>query len=244
MNRRDFIKSLIILPFLPDPIALLDYSKFTAAKVKYQGNWDLRSNALRKVMYEVNRRTSISCSSEPATVEPESTSIFNYPFLTISGDRPLPDFSSISIARLKRFISKGGFIFIDSSQEEGDSFYRSVQRLTGLIIPNSEFVTLDQNHVIYKSFYMLTRAYGRLSRKEFFDGIIYENRVAILFSHNDLLGALQKDELGNYTYSLTDETTRRELCIRTAVNIVMYSLCVDYKDDQVHHPFFKEKIRR
>jgi len=244
MNRRDFIKSLIILPFLPDPIALLDYSKFTAAKVKYSGNWDTRNNALRKIMYEVNRRTSISCSSEPATVEPESTTIFNYPFLSISGDKSLPDFPAISIARLKRFINKGGFIFIDSSEENTDTFYKSVQKLVDSILPNSEFVTLDSNHVIYKTFYMLNKAYGRLSKKDFFEGIIYENRVAILFSHNDLLGALQKDELGNYRYSIPDEGTRRELCIRTAVNIVMYSLCVDYKDDQVHHPFFKEKIRR
>lgn len=244
MNRRDFIKSLIALPAGLEIFSLLDYSKFTAARLQYEGNWDLRQNALRRIMYEVGRRTSISCAAEPATVRPDDTAIFNYPFLCISGNKALPDFSNISIARLKRFINKGGFIFIDSSEENGEGFYKSVVRLAGQILPASEFSVIKEENVIYKTFYMLTRAYGRLNRQDLFEGIIYESRVAILFSHNDLLGALEKDELGNYKFPIPGEDTRRELCIRTAVNIVMYSLCVDYKDDQVHHPFFKEKIRR
>ncbi|MGB9599328.1 MAG: DUF4159 domain-containing protein, partial [Myxococcota bacterium] len=115
MKRRDFLKAFITIPFIPDLFMLLDYSKFTIAKVKYNGNWNLRDNALRKVMFEVNRRTSISCSKEPATISADDTAIFNYPFLVISGDKALPDFSGLSIARLKRFINKGGFLFADSS---------------------------------------------------------------------------------------------------------------------------------
>lgn len=229
---------------MPNLLSLLDYSKFTAAKVKYNGNWNLRENALRRIMYEVNKRTSISCSKEPAIVEPGDTAIFNYPFISISGDSALPEFSSISIARLRRFINKGGFIFVDSSEEKSDNFFKSVSKLMNQIIPNSEFTTLDEKNVIYKTFYMLTKSYGRLNKRDYFDGIIFENRIVLLFSHNDLLGALERDELGNYKYSVPDENTRRELSIRTAVNIVMYSLTVDYKDDQIHHPFFKEKIRR
>ncbi len=244
MKRREFIKAFLTIPFLKDITALLDYSRFTAAKLKYNGNWNLRDNALRRIMYEVNRRTSISCSKEPAVVEPSDTGIFNYPFLAISGDRALPDFTPISIARLKRFINKGGFIFADSSEENSDEFYKSVAKLANQIIPGTEFTVLENNNVIYKTFYMLTKSYGRLNKKDYFEGIIYENRIVLLYSHNDLLGALERDELGNYKYSITDESTRRELSIRTAVNIVMYSLTVDYKDDQVHHPFFKEKRRR
>lgn len=244
MKRREFLKSFLLLPFVPDLFALLDYSKFTPARLKYNGNWNIRENALRKVLYEVNRRTSISCAREPAIVEAGDTAIFNYPFLAIMGDRSLPEFSSISIARLLRFINKGGFIFVDSSEEGSDEFFKSVERLMSQVIPGSGFTTLNENHVIYRTFYMLTRSYGRLNKKDFFDGILYENRVVLLFSHNDLFGALERDEFGNYRYSLPDENNRRELCIRTAVNIVMYSLTVDYKDDQVHHPFFKEKVRR
>ncbi len=244
MKRRDFIRYSLLLPFAPDLFTLLDYSKFTAAKVKYNGNWNLRENALRRIMYEVAKRTSISCSKEPAIVEPKDTTIFNYPFLAISGDSALPEFSPISVARLRRFINKGGFIFADSSEEKTDTFFMSVSNLMNQIIPNSEFTTLDEKNVIYKTFYMLTRSYGRLSRRDYFDGILFENRIVLLFSHNDLLGALERDEFGNYKYSLPDEDTRRELSVRTAVNIVMYSLTVDYKDDQIHHPFFKEKIRR
>ncbi|MCX7944751.1 MAG: DUF4159 domain-containing protein [Deltaproteobacteria bacterium] len=244
MKRRQFLSTLLTIPFIPNIFALLDYSKFTAAKVKYNGNWNLRENALRRIMYEVNKRTSISCSKEPAVVEPSDTAIFNYPFICISGDRELPDFSPLSITRLKRFINKGGFIFVDSSEERSDEFYKSIRKLANQIVPGTEFTTLDGNNVIYKTFYMLTRSYGRLNKRDFFEGIIYENRIAILFSHNDLLGSLERDELGNYKYSIPDESNRRELSIRTAVNIVMYSLTVDYKDDQIHHPFIKERTRR
>lgn len=244
MDRREFLKTLLILPWAIDIFALLNYSKFTAAKIKYNGNWNLRENALRRILYEVNRRTSISCSIEPSVVEASDTAIFNYPFISISGDRALPEFTPISIARLKRFINKGGFIFVDSSEEKSDEFYKSVLQLANQILPGTEFTTLDEKNVIYRTFYMLTKAYGRLNKRDFFEGLIYENRIVILFSHNDLLGALERDEFGNYKYSLPDEHNKRELSIRTAVNIVMYSLTVDYKDDQVHHPFFKEKVRR
>ncbi len=244
MNRRDFLKTMIAFPLGLDIFSLLEYSKFTAARLKYDGNWDQRENALRRIMYETGRRTSISCSVEPAIVRADETSIFNYPFLCMSGNSAVVEFSSLSIARLKRFISKGGFLFIDSSEENGESFYKSVISLMRQTLPSFEFSELKQDNVIYKTFYMLTKAYGRLSKKDYFEGIIYENRIAVLFSHNDLLGALEKDELGNYKFPIPDENIRRELCIRTAVNIVMYSLCVDYKDDQVHHPFFKEKVRR
>jgi hypothetical protein len=31
--------------------------------------------------------------------------------------------------------------------------------------------------------------------------------------------------------------TQREAAVRLGVNLVMYALCLDYKDDQVHAPF-------
>ena len=65
--------------------------------------------------------------------------------------------------------------------------------------------------------------------------------VATRIEH-DLLGALARSEDGGY--ALETETAsyeQRQHAIRFAVNIAMYLLCSDYKDDQVHAPFLMRR---
>ena len=75
------------------------------------------------------------------------------------------------------------------------------------------------------------------ARRHGFGGELFFRLLA-----HDLLGALARDEDG--TYALPTEPTsfeQRQYAIRFAVNIAMYVLCSDYKDDQVHAPFLMRR---
>ena len=66
----------------------------------------------------------------------------------------------------------------------------------------------------------------------------------VLYSGNDLIGAYAKDSLGAWEMEVTPGgDTQREKAIRLGVNLAMYALCLDYKEDQVHIPFIMKRRR-
>ena len=74
--------------------------------------------------------------------------------------------------------------------------------------------------------------------------LLVNRRAAVVFTCNDVLGALCRDEAGGWAYECTPGGERqRELATRTALNVAMYALCLDYKTDQVHVLFILKRRR-
>src|SRR5262249_40600650 len=68
------------------------------------------------------------------------------------------------------------------------------------------------------------------------------NRAAVVYSQNDLAGAWERDESGAYAYEVSPGgEPQRELAVRGGINVCMYALCLDYKDDTVHLPLIPRK---
>ena len=74
--------------------------------------------------------------------------------------------------------------------------------------------------------------------------IEHEGRAAVLYSANDILGACERDVFGRWAKPVAPGGTRqRELAQRLGVNIVLYALTLDYKQDLVHLPLILERRR-
>jgi hypothetical protein len=77
---------------------------------------------------------------------------------------------------------------------------------------------------------------------ETLEAVMHGDRAAVIYSRHDLAGALERDAVGNHTYGVVPGGERqRETAIRLGVNLVLYALCLDYKDDQVHAPFIMRR---
>jgi hypothetical protein len=64
----------------------------------------------------------------------------------------------------------------------------------------------------------------------------------VIFSSHDLGGALARGPSGVWEQPVVPGgDAQRERAIRLAVNIAMYVLCSNYKDDQVHAPFIMRR---
>jgi hypothetical protein len=64
----------------------------------------------------------------------------------------------------------------------------------------------------------------------------------VIFASNDLGGALARGATGLWEAPVVPGgDLQREHAIRLAVNIAMYALCSNYKDDQVHAPFLMRR---
>ncbi|MBW7941891.1 MAG: DUF4159 domain-containing protein, partial [Candidatus Kuenenia stuttgartiensis] len=82
----------------------------------------------------------------------------------------------------------------------------------------------------------------RIMEKTFLEGITLGNRTVIIYSHNDLGGAWAKDPLGTWEYEVIPGGERqREMAFRLGINIIIYALTGDYKQDQVHLPFIMKR---
>ncbi|MGE0870106.1 MAG: DUF4159 domain-containing protein [Kofleriaceae bacterium] len=208
-----------------------------------------RPNALRRLSWEIEKRTSIEIDLQPSIVTPTSDTLHETPFLYLVGDRDLALPSASGLESLRRFLTFGGFLLIDSAEGSTDgAFDGSVRKLLGAVFPSSRpaggLEIIPSDHSLYKSFYLLDKPYGRLMIAPAMEGIIRDGRVVCAYVANDLGGAWSRDDFGNYDLPCEPGGERqRELSFRMGVNLVMYALCLDYKSDQVHVPFIMKRRR-
>ena len=197
--------------------------------------------------WELAKRTDVDVELEPVVVTPTSETLHESPFLYLTGDRAVELPSAAGIEALRRFLTFGGFMMIDSAEGSTDgAFDASVRKLITAIFPSPakglEIVPAD--HVVYKSFYLLDKPVGRLAIAPAMEGITRDGRLVCCYAPNDLAGAWARDDFGNYDYRCEPGGERqRELSFRMGVNLVMYALCLDYKSDQVHVPFIMKRRR-
>jgi hypothetical protein len=222
-------------------------SKFRFGQLQVGGNSDPRPNALKRLLWEIDKRTSIDTDLESPKVTPTSPDLHETPVLYLAGDREFDLPTSDGIEALRRFLTFGGFLIIDSAEGSTDgAFDSSVRNLLTAIFPPpaTGLDVISPDHVVYKSFYLLDRPAGRLALTPSMDGIIHDNRMVVAYVQNDMGGAWSRDNFGNYEFPcVPDGETQRELSFRMGINLVMYALCLDYKTDQVHVPFIMRRRR-
>ena len=195
-----------------------------------------------RLAWEVRKRTSVEPILEPGRARLDKASLFRSPFLYWRGSEDFPPLSEEAIDGLRKYVHRGGFILIDDATAGGEGFDRAVRRELLRAFPALPLKPIPSNHTIYRSFYLLDRPVGRVQGPPFLEGITYGDRIAIVYSRHDLGGALERDKLGAWSQAVVPGGEgQRERAIRLAVNLVLYALCTDYKDDQVHAPFIMRR---
>lgn len=227
----------------PRVSALGELSRFDVRAVDYEGgNPNPRKSAPRRLAWEVRKRTSIDTLLEPTRARLDDRTIFETPFLYWSGDSAFPPLSEAEIVGLRRFVELGGFVLIDDASDHDDGFDGSIRRALVRAFPGGPLVHIARDHTVFRSFYLLGHPSGRVAEPDYLEGINVGERLAVLYSRHDLGGAWARDNLGTWEYPVVPGgDAQRELAIRLGVNVIMYVLCLDYKDDQVHAPFIMRR---
>ncbi|NOY90247.1 MAG: DUF4159 domain-containing protein, partial [Deltaproteobacteria bacterium] len=199
--------------------------------------------ARRRLAWEVHRRTSVETDPTPRRVHPLDADFFDSPLLYLAGEQAFDPLSDAEVAALRRFLSLGGMLIVDdSSGGQSDLFDASVRRMLGRVLPEEPLAPLPATHSIYHSFYLLDRPVGRVRGPRVLEAVLREGRAVVVYSRHDLGGAWARDNLGNWRRSVTPGgANQRERAVRLGVNLVLYALCLDYKDDQVHAPFLMRR---
>jgi hypothetical protein len=181
-------------------------------------------------------RTSVAITSAAAAVRPEDPALFSYPLLYWGGEKAQTPLSDAAVAALRQHLSTGGTLIIDNTgrAEASAAFDASIRKELLRIFPQA-LQKLPPGHVLFRAFYRLDRAVGRRADSHDLEGLRVGNHLAVLYTRNDLAGALSRQSMGGFALAVVPGgETQREQALRLAINLVMYALCLDYKDDHSH----------
>ena len=216
--------------FNPRPL-LTGNARWEGVRATAPGRWAL----------EVERRTSAPARKSPAPVRADEPALLAEPFVVWGGSGDLPPLTDREVAGLRRFIALGGILFVDDFAPETGAFGRAAKRELARVIPEGSPIPIGQENVVFRSFYLMERAVGRVEGPPKLEAIVRGGLPQVIFSAHDLSGALAQGEGGPSVEVSPGGERQRELAVRLAVNVAMYVLCSNYKDDQVHAPFLMRR---
>jgi hypothetical protein len=201
-----------------------------------------RPTAAQRIAWEVRQRTSVETRLPPTGVRFSDASLFESGLVYWAGQDAFEPLSEAERVGLRRFVEFGGFVLIDDAAPERSGFDASVRREMELVFGKGALAPLPESHTVYRSFYLLDRPYGRVASHGKLEAVERGGRAAVIYMRNDLGGAIDRDNLGNFHHPVVPGgDVQRENAVRLAVNLVLYALCLDYKDDQVHSPFIMRR---
>ena len=233
---------------LPTPRAraIGDHAKLRFARLHLPDLPNPRPTALRRLAWEIERRTSLVTVPEPIELKATDAELFRHPFLLISGDRGFSPPSDAEVNRLRRYLTYGGFLLVDSAEGRASGrFDESVRKLLARALPGDLPARVADDHVLWKSFYVLRQVAGRILAAPYIEAVERDRRLAVVYTQNDLCGALARDGFGRWEHEVVPGgESQRELAFRFAVNVVMYAFCLDYKTEQAHIDFILRTRRQ
>ncbi|TCM79136.1 DUF4159 domain-containing protein [Rhizobium sp. BK068] len=202
--------------------------------------------------------------SPPVGLDLAKDELAFYPIIywPISATAPMP--STAAVNKIDAYMRAGGTVLFDTRDQfsaldnNGSSVSANGERLQQILanldIPPLEPVPSD--HVLTKSFYLLSSFPGRYTGSPLWIEARQENRAEnaksaatadgvspILITGNDFAGAWAVDDNGvPMLPTVPPDEMQREYAYRSGVNIMMYMLTGNYKTDQVHVPALLERL--
>ena len=251
LSRREFLAGLAGAALggtgLPgSALAIGDQTAFRIAQLRYDGAWNPRPGAALSLAEEVRFRTSIDVLLQRKSLTLASPQLFRYPFLLWLGASEFPRLSRSEGAALKRFMELGGFILVDNVGKTAPSegFDRTLRAELRRLLPEHPLTKIPSEHVLYRSFFRVDSPAGRILDRDHLEGLFLGDRLALVYSRNDLSGAWARDSYSGWRYDvIPGGEVQREEAVRLGVNIAQYALCLDYKDDHAHLDYLLHRRR-
>ncbi|MHC8510082.1 MAG: DUF4159 domain-containing protein [Rhodospirillales bacterium] len=227
-----------------------DMAASFAPRIAWVETGDARVDAMTKAGLNgltiiVRRRTAAELGA-PRAVDPAEDSLALYPLIYW----PLADGQAapgLKAARnVKAFLAGGGMILFDSRNAGGLGAGLEVLSGTAAALDLPALSPIPPDHVLSRSFYLLRGFPGRWSGGGVWTDV--QNQpgndgvAGVIAGGADWAAAWAMDENFRPLAAVTPGGARqRELAFRFGVNLVMYALTGNYKEDQVHIP---EILRR
>lgn len=188
------------------------------AKLKYSGggDWYANKTALPNLIKFCNQELGMNLAPDEDIVEAESTDIFLYPFVYMTGHGNVV-FTENDAGNLRKYLIGGGFLHIDDNYGL-DKFIRIELKK---VFPELELVELPFDHPIYHQKFDFPKGLPKIHEHDAKPaqgfGLIYEGRLVVFYSFECDLGNGWEDQRIH-----NDPEEKRQQALRMGANILSY----------------------
>jgi hypothetical protein len=188
------------------------------ALLKYNGGGDWYSNptSLPNLIEFANQNLETNIHPVPATVEPGSFEIFNYPLVHMTGHGNVY-FSDYEVEILQAYLMSGGFLHIDDNYGLDPYVRREMRK----VFPDQDFVELSFDHPIYNQHYSFDNGLPKIHEHDGKPpqgfGLFYDDRLVVFYSYESDLG----DGWESYAVHKDPEHIRQK-ALQMGANIISY----------------------
>lgn len=196
--------------------------------------------------YILKQRTSAE-PAEPLGVDPSRDDLAFFALLYWPIDARQPEVSPEAIKRLSHFMGSGGTLILDVRDGNPQGAAAARLRDLGRSLQLPILRPVPKDHVLTKSFYLLSEFPGRWSGGSLWveatEDRVNDGVSGVIVGYGDYAAAWAADELGRPLYPVVPGgDAQREMAYRLGVNMMMYALTGSYKTDQVHVPAIIERL--
>ncbi len=212
------VRTLLLILFLNT--LLFAQSGFQIARLKYAGGGDWYNDPSGEVnlLNYVKEHTNIKVVPKYTFVDISSNDIYNYPALFLTGHGTVK-FSESDAARLRDYLEKGGFLYVDDDYGLDKSFRKEIKK----VFPNKELVELPFDyglyHIVYNFDYGPPKIHKHNGKRPQGFGIFIGKRLAVYYTYeSNPADGWTDPEVHN------DPPAIRELALKFGVNLVAWIL--------------------
>jgi hypothetical protein len=235
-TRRQVLAGACALPFARRARAFGATTRVDIAEIQLSSGTLSRVDGWKRLLHEVIQTTSVEADPSVVQLSPDDPALFAHPFAVLVGNGPLPALSDRAAQQLGRYLAYGGFLYLDDATgTEESGFDRSVRAMVARLYPTRPFAVLSSDHSIFRSFFLLREAVGRVALHRTLEGIPHTTTHPLVYGRDDLSGALDRRVDGSDAQACVPggEVQRRE-AVKLGVNLVLYALTSNYKRDATH----------
>jgi hypothetical protein len=210
---------------------------------------DTTAAGLWGLSYQLGLRTSVE-PEEPHGVDLARDSLELYPMIYYSVPRDARPLSAAAAAKVNAYLRAGGAFVVDTRDATpGRDVSANLQQLlAGIDAPLLQPAPPD--HVLTKSYYLIRSYPGRLNGRLWIesgaasrDSRRGDGVSGLFIGGSDWAGAWAIDKrTGKPLLTMEGGDRAREMTYRFGINLVMYILTGNYKEDQVHVPELLDRL--
>ncbi len=185
-------------------------------KYKGGGDWYANPTAMPNLIRFCNQNIGTAINEKPGTAEVGNTSIFQYPFLHMTGHGNV-FFSQEEAENLRVYLTSGGFLHIDDNYGMEPYLRKELAK----VFPDRALEELAADHPIFSQEFKfpdgLPKIHEHDGKRPQALGIFHENRLVLLFTFESDLGDGWEDATVH-----NDPQEARERALKMGANIISY----------------------
>jgi hypothetical protein len=195
-------------------------SEFTIARLKYGGggDWYNDPSIIPNMLGFLRAHAALATSKDEARVALMDEELFSYPFLFMTGHGRI-FFTQQEAARLRTYLTNGGFLFADDDYGMDEHFRREIKK----VFPDKELIEVPFSHPLFQAPFAFPKGLPKIHEH---DGgppqgfaCFHEGRMVLFYAFNTNISDGWADPDVHH-----DPAEVREQALRMGMNIIVYAL--------------------